>query len=64
MPSYLRLILAAVIVVAVEAAWLARWEVIPVQTQQLPVAYQLDRWTGNIYFLGAPGGGRVKLQDK
>jgi len=64
MTAYLKLVLVALVVAAVEVAWLARWEVIPVQTQVIPVAYQLDRWTGDIYFLGAPVGGRVKLKDK
>ena len=63
MPIYFKVFLVLLIIALVEVAWLTRWEVIPVQTQDIPVAYQLDRWTGDIYFLGAPVGGRVKLQD-
>lgn len=61
---YVKLAIAAVLLLAIELAWLLRWEVIPVQTQEIPVAYQLDRWSGNVYFLGAPVGGRIRLQDR
>ena len=52
------------VLLGIEIAWLSRWEVVTAPTEDLPMAYQLDRWTGTVYFLGAPAGGRVRIQDK
>ena len=62
MPLYLKLVLAVLIVAAVEVAWLTRWEVIPFQSQDMLVAFQLDRWTGHIYVIAS--GERWKIEDK
>ncbi|HTS51945.1 MAG TPA: hypothetical protein VMH26_01615 [Burkholderiales bacterium] len=64
MPSYTKLVVAVIVLVGIEIAWLSRWEVVPASTEDLPMAYQLDRWTGAVYLLGAPEAGRVRLQDK
>jgi hypothetical protein len=64
MHFYTKLVVAVVVLVGIEIAWLYRWEVVPASTEELPIAYQLDRWTGAVHFLGAPADGRVRLQDK
>ena len=56
--------MAALVVVAVEIAWLSRWDIVPASTEDHPVAYQLDRWTGAVYLLGASENGRVRMLDK
>ena len=64
MQFYIRLIVALIALAGVEIAWLFRWEVVPASTEDHPIAYQLDRWTGAVYLLGASADGRVRLQDK
>jgi len=64
MPLYMRVLIAALVVVAVEIAWLSRWDIVPASTEDHPVAYQLDRWTGAVYLLGASENGRVRMLDK
>ena len=64
MPPYMKVLIAVLIVAAVEIAWLSRWEIVPASTEDHPMAYQLDRWTGAVYLLGASENGRVRLQDK
>jgi hypothetical protein len=64
MSLYARVVVVLIVLVAIEAAWLLRWEVVPAPTEDHPMAYQLDRWTGTIYLLGASSDGRVRLQDK
>ena len=64
MQFYTKLVVGVVVLVGIEIAWLVRWEIVPAPTEDLPMAYQLDRWTGIVYLLGAPVGGRVRVQDK
>ena len=64
MQFYTKLAVAVLVLLGIEIAWLSRWEVVTASTEDLPVAYQLDRWTGTVYFLGAPADGRVRMQDK
>lgn len=64
MQLYAKLVVAVLVLVGIEIAWLFRWEVVPAPTEDLPMAYQLDRWTGTVYSLGASAGGRVRLEDK
>jgi hypothetical protein len=64
MQFYTKLLVALVVLVGIEIAWLFRWEIVPAPTEDLSMAYQLDRWTGTVYLLGAPSGGRVRVQDK
>ena len=64
MQFYAKLIVAVVVLVGIEMAWLCRWEVLPAPTEDLPMAYQLGRWTGAVYLIGALPGGRVRVQDK
>jgi hypothetical protein len=59
-----KLIVAVIVLVGIEMAWLFRWEVVPAPTEEQPMAYQLDRWTGTVYSLGASTGGRVRIEDK
>ena len=47
--------LVVVVVLALATSWLMRWHVVAVATNNLPVAYELDRWTGDVYLVG---GGR------
>ena len=44
--------------------WLSRYETVPASSEDHAMAYQLDRWTGAGYLLGASENGRVCLQDK
>ena len=44
-----KIIVAGFMLIALEVAWLGRWEVIP--NESLPIVYQLDRWTGNVYLI-------------
>jgi hypothetical protein len=64
MQFYTKLVLAVVVLAGIEIAWLSRWELVPAPTEDLPMAYQLDRWTGTVYLLGAPAGARVRIEDK
>ena len=64
MQFYAKLVVAVLVLLGIEIAWLSRWEVVTAPTEDVPMAYQLDRWTGTVYFLGAPAGGRVRIQDK
>jgi hypothetical protein len=64
MQFYWKLIVALVVLAGIEIAWLARWEVVPASTEDHPMAYQLDRWTGAVYLVGSAEGGRVRLPDK
>ena len=64
MHFYAKLVVAVVVLAGMEIAWLSRWELVPAPTEDLPMAYQLDRWTGAVYFLGGPAEGRVRIQDK
>ena len=64
MQFYTKLAVAVLILLGIEIAWLARWEVVTAPTEDAPMAYQLDRWTGAVYFLGGPAEGRVRIQDK
>jgi len=63
MRFYTKLIVALVVLAGVEAAWLCRWELVPASTEDHPMAYQLDRWTGAVYLLGGSENGRVRLHD-
>jgi len=56
-----KIAVALVILLAVEVAWLARWDII--SADSMPVAYQLDRWTGTIYFVQGMYG-RQRIEDK
>lgn len=62
MSGYIKVIVVLAAIVAIEVAWLARWQVIPVQTK--PVAYELDRWTGSVYLLDPSLKVRVLLTDE
>ena len=64
MEFYKKLVIVVIVLAGIEIAWLFRWEVVPAPTEDASMAYQLDRWTGTVYLLGAPAGGRVRLQDK
>ena len=64
MQFYTKLEFAVLVLLGIEIAWLFRWEVVTAPTEDVPMAYQLDRWTGTVYFLGAPAGGRVRIKDK
>ena len=64
MEFYRKLVIVVIVLVGIEIAWLSRWEVVTAPTEEVPMAYQLDRWTGTVYLLGAPAGGRVRIQDK
>jgi len=64
MQFYTKLAVAVLILLGIEIAWLARWEVVTAPTEDAPMAYQLDRWTGTVYSLGAAADGRVRIQDK
>jgi len=64
MHFYMKLIVVLVVLAGLEIAWLSRWEIVPASTEDHPTAYQLDRWTGTVYLLGAPTDGRVRLQDR
>jgi hypothetical protein len=63
MQFYTKLVIAVVVLVGIEIAWLFRWELVAAPTEDLPMAYQLDRWTGAVYLLGGPGGERVRVKD-
>lgn len=60
----MRITLVVLAVVVAWATWMFRWEVVPVATDVYPVAYQLDRWTGDVYFLGSPRNGRSLMPDR
>ena len=64
MQFYTKLVVGVLVLLGIEIAWLSRWEVVAAPTEDLPIAYQLDRWTGTVYFLGARADGRVRIQDK
>ena len=64
MQFYSKLIVALIVLAGIEIAWLTRWEIVAASTEDHPMAYQLDRWTGNVYLLGSSGDGRVRLSDK
>jgi hypothetical protein len=64
MHFYTKLLVALVVLVGIEIARLARWEVVPASTEEHPMAYQLDRWTGAVYLLGSSENGRVRLPDR
>jgi len=64
MQFYAKFTVAVFILLGIEIAWLSRWEVVTAPTEDVPMAYQLDRWTGTVYFLGGPTDGRVRIQDK
>ena len=64
MQFYRTLVVAVIVLAGIEIAWLYRWEVVTAPTEDAPMGYQLDRWTGTVYFLGAPTGGRVRIEDK
>ena len=64
MTIYMKVLVAMLIVVVVEIAWLFRWELVPASTEEHATAYQLDRWTGAVYILGTSADGRVRVQDK
>jgi hypothetical protein len=61
MKQQLLAILIAVVFLALLGTWLFRWEVIAVATNNVPMAYELDRWTGDVYMVG---GGATTLQRK
>jgi hypothetical protein len=52
------------VLAGLELAWLFRFDVVPASTEDHSRAYQLDRWTGAVYLLGAAEDGRVRLPDK
>jgi len=64
MQFYTKLVVGVLVLLGIEIAWLCRWEVVAAPTEDLPIAYQLDRWTGTVYLLGARADGRVRIQDK
>ena len=43
--------IAAVFLIMTEFAFLFRWQLITASSQNSIVAYQLDRWTGNVYWM-------------
>ncbi|MBI1396910.1 MAG: hypothetical protein GC151_13100 [Betaproteobacteria bacterium] len=60
MDSRTKLIVAFVSVALVLCVWLFRWDVIPSGMTRAPGAFQLDRWTGDVYIV-MPNG-REKLR--
>lgn len=57
----LLIVCTLVLIVTSIAAWLFRWQVIAIATDAVPIAYELDRWTGDVYIVGA---GSARLQPK
>lgn len=54
-------IVGTLIVGALLAAVLLRWQVVAVASNNLPVAYLLDRWNGEVFIVG---GGNAILQPR
>lgn len=54
-------LIVAVVVAALLVAALLRWQVVAVASSNLPVAYLLDRWKGEVYIVG---GGSTLLQPR
>lgn len=44
----------SIVAILITIIWLTRWEVVPLPMNDAPVAYQLDRWTGDVYLLLGP----------
>jgi hypothetical protein len=57
-----KLVLTVLVLLAVEAAWLCRWGIVPAATKDWSAVYELDRWTGDIYWV--VDGNRVLVKQK